>query len=77
MAPIAFPRMINGPGDILDGSMELALLPRYLCGENFVPAEIPNITLEWNAMTCFHPPEKKTCLNFIRETFTSITLSTA
>jgi len=51
--------MINGPGDILDGSMELALLPRYLCGENFVPAEIPNITLEWNAMTCFHPPEKK------------------
>jgi len=69
MAPTAFPRMINGPGDILDGSMELALLPRYLCGENFVPAEIPNITLEWNAMTCFHPPEKKNVFKFHSRNF--------
>lgn len=69
MAPTAFPRMINGSGDILDGSMELALLPRYLCGENFVPAEIPNITLEWNAMTCFHPPEKKNVFKFHSRNF--------
>lgn len=35
----------------------------------FRSTEIPNITLEWNAMTCFHPPEKKNVFKFHSRNF--------